>query len=138
MGRKIVNFLICLTTLTVLTKLIFWTKNGTEAIKFSLLTTLTTKKLFLFIGVQKLVKNAEQVLQVLLAKNFKNSGKQVLLIYLVCSASPHIFDHISILQYPLVQDLCMFDSCMMHPLPDQLPREHTTDLTAHQFKETTH
>ena len=42
-----------------------------------LLTTLTTDKLFLFLGVPKLVKNAEQVLQVQLAKNFKNSGKQV-------------------------------------------------------------
>ena len=44
------------------------------------MTTLTTDNyffLFLFLGVQKLVKNAEQVLQVLLAKNFKKSGKQV-------------------------------------------------------------
>ena len=40
---RIVNFLI---TVTTLTKVIFWTKNGTETIKFSLLTTLTTNKFF--------------------------------------------------------------------------------------------
>ena len=75
LGRKIVN---CLTTRTKLDKThIFWTKNGTETIKFSPLTTLTTKKLSIFLDVQKFGKNAEQVEQVLLAKTFKNSGKQV-------------------------------------------------------------
>ena len=50
---------------------------GQKQLNFLHWTTLTTKKLSIFLDVQKFGENAEQVLQVLLAKNFKNSGKQV-------------------------------------------------------------
>ena len=73
LGRKIVT---CLTTLTLLTKFIFWTKNGTGTIKCSQLTTLTTKQLSIFLIVQKFGENAEQVLQVLLPKISKILGNK--------------------------------------------------------------
>ena len=49
------------------------------------------------------------------------------------SASPLILHRIrSTLQYSLVQGLSVFHSYMKksHPLPDQLPGEHTGDMTA--------
>ena len=46
---------------------------------------------------------------------------------------PQTYDRIrSTLQYSLVQGLSVFDSCMRrsHPLPDQLPGDHASDLVA--------
>ena len=66
-------------------KLIFWTTKCKQTIKFSPLTTLSTNKFMGFLkknfpGVQKIVKNTEQVLQIVEPQIHKKSENKYNLV----------------------------------------------------------